>query len=224
MSETTDEKKIWPDTGEVMVEGDFEMKLSLGGQSITVPVHGWWAREANDAIVRSDAIRITENVLAILRARLAGMRITMIAAADEAWGIGRDGDLPWRCPEDLRHFRKRTMGGDLVMGRTTFEGLPVKLDGRNIHVVSSASVSGMTSIDEALATLSREQRDEILVAGGGRVYDGALAYCTHAEITRIPGSHDCDAFAPDLGKAGWHLERKEQLTENIEIEYWENRT
>lgn len=224
MTTETEKTRIWPETGETMIAGEFDMQLSYGGHSITVPVGGWWAENAKDGIVGHDTAVLTDNVLAILRARAAGMRITMIAAADEAWGIGRAGDLPWRCPEDLRHFRKRTMDGRLLMGRTTFEGLPVKLDGRTIHVVSSTSEHGFTSIDRAIATLGRAANSEILVAGGGRLYAAAMPYCTHAEVTRIAGVHECDAFMPDLEKAGWHLDHRKPLTDSIEIEYWESRT
>ena len=207
------------DPASVPATGETDMTLSYGGRTITVPV-----RVDDSGRLSPETHRLSSNIVPILKACAAGLRITMIMAADESWGIGRSGGLPWRCPEDLRHFRKRTMGGRLLMGRTTFEGLPVQLDGRDIHVVSSSSESGFTLIDEALARLAGQQPQEIIVAGGGRVYSAALPYCTHAEITRIRGSHGCDAFAPDLAAAGWKIKRRETLTDNIEIEYWESTT
>jgi dihydrofolate reductase len=221
MTEATEEPMLWPETGEPMVAGEFDTKLSFKGQSVTVPIRGWWAAKANDGIVGPDAFEVTDRVMAMLRARADGMKITVIAAADDDWGIGAAGALPWRCPEDLRHFKSRTLGGVLVMGRTTFEGLPRKLDGRTIVVVSSTGPEEFRSADRVLATLSAHGPQEIIVAGGGRLYEAALPYCTHAEITRMRGKHECDAFMPDLAARGWVLVRTEPLTEEINIEYWE---
>lgn len=221
MTEIADETSRWSETGEQMAEGMSETKLSFGGHSITVPLHGWWAKEGEDGIVESDSLEIADRVLAILKARASGMRITLVAAADEEWGIGRNGALPWRCPEDLRHFKARTLGRTLLMGRITFEGLPRRLEGRTIHVVSRGGADELTSIDRALAWLCSTGVDEIVVAGGGALYAAALPFCTHAEVTRIPGTHGCDAFMPDLGSRDWNLESSAQLAGDIRIQYWE---
>ncbi|MNU40303.1 Dihydrofolate reductase [compost metagenome] len=221
MTDASEEQVLWPLTGEPMVHGKHPMELSFGGHSITVPLSGWWVKEANDGIVDPAAGDIADRVLAILRARARGLRITAVAAADEEWGIGRSGGLPWRCPEDLKHFKGRTLGGTLLMGRTTFEGLPRKLEGRTIHVVSSSGPEAFASADRAIATLAPADLAEIIVAGGGRLYDAALPFCTHAEVTRIRGRHECDAFMPDLAARGWAPARTEALTEEINIEYWE---
>jgi dihydrofolate reductase len=215
------EEELWPLTGEPMVHGEFPTKLSFGGHSITVPLSGWWAKEANDGIVDPEAGDIADRVLTVLRARAKGLRITALAAADDEWGIGRNGDLPWHCPEDLKHFKSRTLGGTLLMGRTTFEGLPRKLEGRTIHVVSSSGAEAFASADKAIATLAAAGPAEIIVAGGGRLYEAALPFCTHAEVTRIRGRHECDAFMPDLEARGWALARTHALTKEINIEYWE---
>lgn len=199
--------------------GETDMTLSYGGRTITVPV-----RVDGSGRLSPETHRLSSNIVPILKACAAGLRITMIMAADESWGIGRSGGLPWRCPEDLRHFRRRTMGGRLLMGRTTFAGLPARLDGRTIHVLSSASGDGFATVDGALAALAGTSHEEIIVAGGGRLYAAALPYCTHAEVTRMKGSHGCDTFAPDLAAAGWKIERRANLSDNIEIEYWESRT
>jgi Dihydrofolate reductase len=207
-----------------MIEDVSDMTLSHRGHTVTVPARGWRSDETGVWTPSSEAMDLAGDISVILRARAAGLRITMVAAADEAWGIGLAGGLPWRCPEDLRHFRRRTMGGRLLMGRTTFEGLPATLDGRTVHILSSASADGFATMEGALANLAGQEGSEILVAGGGSVYAAALGYCTHAEVTRIPGHHGCDTFMPDLGKAGWNLARRERLAGSIEIEHWENMT
>jgi dihydrofolate reductase len=221
MTGSTDEVMVWPENGEIMVAGEFDTKLSFKGQSATVPLPGWWEVKTGNGIVGPNAFEVSDRVLCMLKARAQGMRITAIAAADEDWGIGANGALPWRCPEDLRHFKARTLGGTLLMGRTTFEGLPRHLDGRTIHVVSASGPEEFSSADRALAALSTLGRAEIIVAGGGRLYEAALPYCTHAEVTRIRGRHKCDASMPDLAAKGWTLVRAQPLTEEINIEYWE---
>lgn len=199
------------------------MTFGSAGRSISVPalIQGPDA-EGRMAFAPENA-RLANNVFSIGKAIGAGLRITMIAAADQDWGIGLDGRLPWRRPDDLRHFRRRTMNGRLLMGRTTYEGLPATLDGRDVRVLSSASHGAFSSIDGALAALAAEAGDEILVAGGAAVYAAALPYCTHAEVTRIPGTHGCDAFMPDLRAAGWTLVSVEPLGDDLEIEHWERR-
>lgn len=187
--------------------------------SLQRPVRVRFSDEAASITVPDHSMAVS--AATVLAARRKGLRVTLIAAADTGWGIGKEGGLPWRSPEDLRHFRNRTMGRHLVMGRNTHDGLPKKLDGRTIHVVSSASSEGLTSVHEALAKLAKVATEELLVVGGGRVYADALPFCTHAEVTRIPGTHECDAHMPDLAHAGWRLVDTKPLTETIHIEYWE---
>jgi dihydrofolate reductase len=220
---STNEKIILVTESLETAEAALEMTLSYDGRSITVPARVQGPDEAGRVTLAPENGKLAWNVARILKATATGLRITMIAAADEAWGIGLEGRLPWNRPEDLRHFRHRTMGGRLVMGRTTFEGLPSGLAGRTIHVLSSAAADEFATIDAALAKLAGEDGGEILVAGGGRVYAAALSFCTHAEVTRIPGRHGCDAFMPDLGAAGWTMTSATPLGEDLTIEHWERK-
>ena len=147
-------------------------------------------------------------------------RVVLVAAADEAWGIGAAGGLPLRCPEDLRHFRKRTAGGILVMGRRTFEELPAPLADRTVLVVSSRAPPPLSDVRAAVAS-GLAVSDEVIVADGAQVYAQALDLCTSAEVTRISGVHACDAFMPDLAAAGWRIADVRVLSQQAVIEYWE---
>lgn len=170
-----------------------------------------------------DVFEAAFSVMQVLKARAAGLKITLVAAADDEWGIGIEGRLPWRCPDDLRHFKQRTMGRHLLMGRTTYEGLPKTLDGRTIHVLSRNGEERLSSVEAAIHSLLPLGLDEVVIAGGGGLYAAALPFCTHAEVTRIPGTHGCDAFMPDLREAGWTLVSTSPLSGNINIEHWESK-
>lgn len=149
------------------------------------------------------------------------MHITLIAAADDNWGIGLNSHLPWHHKEDLKHFRTRTMGKDLLVGRTTMETLP-PLAGRRIHSLSSQN-GDFSSLDVAISHFKSVRAEELIIAGGAKLYENSLEFCNSAEISRINGIYACDTFMPDLrSKIGWKLVKIEEKTPNLKIEYWEN--
>lgn len=123
---------------------------------------------------------------------------TLIVAMDSRLGIGLKGDLPWRIPGDLRRFKDRTMGGALVMGRTTFESIGRALPGRSMHVVSRsmaapAGINVHATPHEALAA-ARALGCEAFVAGGSSIYRALVDECDRIERSIIPGQHHCDAW------------------------------
>jgi dihydrofolate reductase len=148
------------------------------------------------------------------------MNLTLMAAADLEWGIGIDGKLPWRVPEDLRRFKERTMGKMVVMGRKTVETLPTSLPGRRLVTLTrNPRRSEETHVTGLLAHLSGTT-DEVIVAGGGEVYRALLPYCTKAEITRVKGVHACDTRLINLSEHGWTRTSVTPLSEIADIEVW----
>ena len=145
------------------------------------------------------------------------MTVTLLAAADARWGIGLEGGLPWRLPEDLARFRRRTMGRMVIAGRKTAEGLPGGLPGRRLVTVSRAA--GFPSVEEAVAAARGEGAGESFVIGGAETYLAALPLADRAEVTRVPGEWRCDAFMPDLAAHGWKLSRTFREGA-LEIEEW----
>lgn len=132
--------------------------------------------------------------------------ITLIAAMDQARGIGKGGQLPWRMPSDLRRFRARTLGRACIMGRLTYESLPAPLAGRRNLVVSRGARDGagtftggrgaewFTSLEAAIEAAGQDA----VVIGGGQIYEQALAWASWAELTTIHGTFDCDTYMPEL--------------------------
>ena len=101
------------------------------------------------------------------------MTLALIAAHDDNLVIGKDGDLPWHIPEDLRYFMRKTKGHPLVMGRKTWESIgsmPLK-DRENIVISRSGNWDNATvfkSLDEALEYL--KDRDLVYIGGGSGIY------------------------------------------------------
>jgi dihydrofolate reductase len=130
--------------------------------------------------------------------------IKLIVAFDEARGIGFRGRLPWRLPEDLRHFREATLGHAVVMGRRTFESIGRPLPGRR-NIVLSRGPPSLPGV-EAAASLEESfllAGGDCWVIGGASVYERALPCSALVLASVVRGVHEADAFFPELGEAEW---------------------
>ena len=140
--------------------------------------------------------------------------IAVVVAYSANRVIGRDGDLPWHLPGDLKRFKELTTGATVVMGRRTWDSLPERfrpLPNRRNVVISRNGCEApevCRSVEEALAT------GDCFVIGGGEVYAQALPHAQRVYATEIEGDIEGDARFPDLG-AGWReIERSERIEEN----------
>lgn len=137
--------------------------------------------------------------------------ITLIAAVGPDRELGRNGDLVYHIREDMRHFKATTMGHPVVMGRKTFESFPNgALPGRRNIVIttnsaySAPSIETVGSIDNAIALAA--DADEIMIIGGGRVYDETIAIADRLILTEVAApAPDADTFFPSYAD-GWLLE------------------
>lgn len=145
--------------------------------------------------------------------------LKLIASAGADWGIGRDGALLFRIPEDLRRFRALTEGALVIMGRCTLESLPGGRPLQNrINVVLSRR-RGLR-IDGAEVCASREELEAVLAAypdrtafviGGEAVYRLLLDACDTAYITKIGAAAPADRYLPDFDQApAWRLVSREE--------------
>lgn len=116
--------------------------------------------------------------------------------------IGRDGQLPWRLPADLKRFKTQTMGKPMIMGRKTFESFPSPLPGRR-HIVltrgdwTAAGAEIAHSADEALAMAG----DDIAVIGGAEIFALFLPHADGIELTEVHADPEGDATVPAF--KGW---------------------
>jgi dihydrofolate reductase len=145
------------------------------------------------------------------------MKRSLIVAMDEAGLIGRDGDLPWRLPNDLRHFRKLTMGGIVLMGRKTWVSLGKPLEGRENWVLSRGDVQlpdGVRHFRTLEAALQAAGERKLMVIGGAQIYAQALPHMDALYLTRVHAQVDGDTWFPDLALEGWkEIEREEHAAD-----------
>lgn len=128
-------------------------------------------------------------------------RVTFHLARADNGVIGRDGQLPWRLPADLKRFKAQTMGRPMIMGRKTFESFPSPLPGRR-HIVltrdrdwSAGGAEVAHTPEEALAMAG----EDAAVIGGAEVFALFLEQAARIELTEVHGDHAGDAVVPPFG-------------------------
>jgi len=147
----------------------------------------------------------------------ASVELVLVAAMDRRHAIGRDNDLPWRLPDDLKRFKALTLGKPVLMGRKTAESLGRALPGRlNLVLTRSGRVpfEGM----QAVATLEAARRraaeagaSELCVIGGGEIYALCLPLATRMHLTHVATvTEGADAFFPNFDESGWEVVSREQ--------------
>jgi dihydrofolate reductase len=141
------------------------------------------------------------------------MKIVLVAAIGQNNVIGRGGQLPWRIKSDLQHFRRVTINKPVVMGRKTYESLgkPLK-DRTNIVLTRDLSLIApsavlATSMDAALDYAREDARrrgvNEIMVIGGGDVFERLMPLANRLEITHVHASPVGDAVFPPIDAGVW---------------------
>jgi dihydrofolate reductase len=138
------------------------------------------------------------------------MQISLIAALDRNFAIGRGNTLPWHLSDDLKRFKSLTLGKPLLMGRKTAESLGRALPGRtNLVLTRSDRVpfDGMQSVEtleQALFVAGLEEAGELCVIGGGEVFALALPQATRMHLTWVDTVvAGADAFFPRFDPADW---------------------
>lgn len=133
--------------------------------------------------------------------------VAAIVAVDLNWGIGYNGDLLVNIPEDKKFFKETTKNATVIMGRKTWDSLPIKpLPNRKNIIISrnnNLDCNGGTivTLDEAVQLIKNVKPDErLFVIGGGQIYKELLSYCDIAYVTMIYERYDSDTFFPNLNE------------------------
>ncbi|NVO05584.1 MAG: dihydrofolate reductase [Rhodoferax sp.] len=149
------------------------------------------------------------------------MQLHLIFARSRNGVIGKDGGLPWHLPEDLAHFKRTTLGCPVIMGRKTWDSLPVKfrpLPGRANVVVTrqpdwqAAGALRADSLEQAMALCG--DAPHAWVIGGAQMYALALPLARSAVVTEIDTELEGDAFAPSFGPQWRETAREEHHAVN----------
>ena len=134
--------------------------------------------------------------------------LALIVAMSKNRVIGRDGDLPWHIPEDLKHFRRNTVGHAIIMGRKTYDSIGRPLPKRRNIVVTRQTglmIEGcevVHSLEDAL-NLAYQQDSEPRIIGGATLYKAALPMTTRLFLTEVDQIVDGDTFFPDFDVDDW---------------------
>ena len=146
--------------------------------------------------------------------QIAGPRIYLVVAVAANGIIGANGRLPWHLPEDLKHFKRLTMGHPVVMGRRTWESLKGPLPGReNIVVTTNPDYAApgaaiATSLSGALALCAGES--VAFVIGGSRLFAESLPMADGLVVTEIHKDFEGDTWMPEYDRSRWKETQRER--------------
>lgn len=146
--------------------------------------------------------------------------ISIIVAVSDDWGIGKKNELLWHIPEDMRRFKKLTMGKCVIMGKKTWESLPKKpLPGRKNIVLTDVPGEYIDcsetaySIEDALRKCDKDE--EVFVIGGGSIYRQLMPVADRLYITHVHKMAPADVYFPKIDRRKWKItEREECISED----------
>ncbi|MEI6264432.1 MAG: dihydrofolate reductase [Sphingobacteriia bacterium] len=140
------------------------------------------------------------------------MTISLIVAASLNNAIGKNNDLLWKLPNDMKHFKNVTWAMPIIMGRKTFDSMAGKpLNGRlNIVITRQQDwkAEGAVKVDslyKALEIVQQNNYKEVFIIGGGEIYKAALSIADRVYLTRVEAEIEGDTFFPELKSANWLL-------------------
>ena len=138
-------------------------------------------------------------------------QINIVVAASDNQVIGRDNQLVWNLPNDMKFFKNTTWGMPVIMGRKTFESLGKPLAGRTNIVITSnpgwnaEGVKITHSIDAALKEAFATEAKSVYIIGGGEIFKQSLSRTDRVYLTRVHATLEGDAFFPVLPENEWKL-------------------
>jgi dihydrofolate reductase len=149
------------------------------------------------------------------------MIVAFVVAVAENGVIGRNGELPWRMPSDLRRFRRITLGKPVVMGRKTYESIGKPLDGRDNIVItrqpgySAPGIQVVATIEEALALARKlaaaRNVEEICIIGGAEVFRASLPLADRIYLTLVRGQPTGNVVLPPFDPGLWREIAREPM-------------
>jgi dihydrofolate reductase len=151
------------------------------------------------------------------------MILSIIAAVGKNNELGKDNKLLWHISDDLKRFKKLTMGHTMIMGRKTFESIGKALPGRKTVIISrnlDYKIEGcetFSNIEDAINAHKNEK--EIFVTGGGEIYKQMLEKSDKIYLTKVHVKMDADTFFPEIDEKKWKIESKESFQKGGKNEF-----
>jgi dihydrofolate reductase len=145
------------------------------------------------------------------------MKVIIIVAMDQQRGIGKNNDLMWHLPNDMRFFKEQTSGHVVIMGRKNWDSIPERFRPlphrenavitRNKHLHAEGAVV-FNDLQNALNTYRRSGRETVYIIGGGQIYEAVLSLGMVDEmyITFVHETFDADTFFPSFDQDKWNVE------------------
>lgn len=144
------------------------------------------------------------------------METIIIAAMTKDHVIGKDNNLPWHIPEDLKSFKNLTKGNTIIMGRKTYDSIGRPLpDRQNIVISRSADIQGVDvckSTEDAMEK-AREYGKDIFIIGGASIYEQMLPVADKMYLSIVKKEYEGDAYFPRFDESLWKIESKEDRGE-----------
>jgi dihydrofolate reductase len=134
-------------------------------------------------------------------------KLSIIVAISANNAIGKDNQLLWHLPADLKHFKEITTGHTIIMGRKTYDSIGKPLPNRRSIVITRNAdliIPGVEVVGSLADAIERCKHDEeAFIIGGAEIYQQSLAYATHIYLTRVHETYDADTFFPLLAPHEW---------------------
>ena len=152
------------------------------------------------------------------------MKIALICAMAENRVIGRNNSLPWHLSEDLKYFKRTTMGKSIIMGRKTWESIGKALPGRTNIVVSTnpdyeaAGARVVSSLEQAISLAKsvsvKSGSEEAFIIGGAGLYQAALPLADRFHLTRVHAEVEGDTYLAEFDESDWREIAREDFSHN----------
>ena len=139
------------------------------------------------------------------------MKVSLIAAVAENRVIGKDNDLIWSLPDDMRFFKETTMGHYIIMGRRNFESMPRALPKRiNVVITRNEKYEApgaivVPTIEQALEVARNGGEEEAFIIGGGEIYKQTMDLADKLYITHVKANPEGDTWFPEIDESLWDL-------------------
>ncbi|MBC7615940.1 MAG: dihydrofolate reductase [Pedobacter sp.] len=134
-------------------------------------------------------------------------KLSIIVAISENNAIGKNNQLLWHLPADLKHFKEITMGHTIIMGRKTYDSIGKPLPNRRSIVITRSKdlvIEGVEVVNSLAHAIELcKQDEEAFIIGGAEVYKQAISYATGIHLTKVHQNYEADTFFPEINPTAW---------------------